>query len=151
MDGNNIRPFTLLVRSLQSFTRSDLLGNHLVHFTLVPVEPGAELFLLALDGRQLTLDFLSRALSIHRAAVQFLHLGAVLNQHPIPFCYLLGLLAEVLLVLGQISRPPGDDLIHGLVLQAGLRRRSRSSSRGTKANSASGGGCACCACCTGGS
>lgn len=47
----NVRPFTLLVRSLEGLARSNLLRNHLVHFTLVPVEPGAELFLLAFDGR----------------------------------------------------------------------------------------------------
>lgn len=44
--GRYSRLLTFLIGSLQGLSRAHLLGNHLIHFTLIPVQPCAELILL---------------------------------------------------------------------------------------------------------
>jgi len=92
--------------------------HQVVNLLLVPIEIRVKFLLIILHHGELSFHFRSITLCLERLRVQLSDPFRVLNQGPVPGCDGLGLLLELLLVLGEIGCPSCDDLVHGLVLQS---------------------------------
>lgn len=112
--GELVSPLTLLVGASQTIRPAgDTVHLHqILDLLLVAVEVRVELLLVLLHHGQLPLDLSSIALSLEGLGVQLTDLVRVLDQRSVPLCNRLGLGLELLLVLGQVSGPSCDDLVH---------------------------------------
>lgn len=117
--GELVCPLTLLIRATKAVgpTRDTVHLHQVFNLLLVTVEIRVELLLILLHHGQLPLNLSSIALSLEGLGVQLTDLVRVLDQRPVPLGNGLGLRLELLLILGQVSSPTSDDLIHRLVLE----------------------------------
>lgn len=134
-----LRPLPLLIRPSSPFV-TDLLRDHAVELPLITVQPPLQLRLIALYSRQLPLHLRRRPLRFKRAAVQFLNLLGVFDEHTIPERDFDGLRLKFFLVFGQVRGPARYYVVHGFVFEAGLGRGGGAGCRGTEILSSGTGG-----------
>jgi hypothetical protein len=75
-----VRVLALLIRTAQLISRADLPGVELIDLFLVPVKPGLQLLLVALDLLKLTLNLVSGSLSLISVQEQLLDRVSVLYK-----------------------------------------------------------------------